>query len=109
MPTRSKAGRQNCCQILRISQLGVCRMPVSRARFCRLIPSLTVAFLIGCSSGQKSGRPDIDAIPEVELRGAADKALLYEFRAKVKKRGVPAAKQDLPDLLAGFEPYEKFK
>jgi hypothetical protein len=64
----------------------------------------------GCGSRrQASGRPDIDAIPEIELRGSADKAMLYEFRAKVRKRGVAAAKADLPDLLSSFENYEKLK
>src|SRR5438034_89848 len=64
----------------------------------------------GCGSRrQASGRPDIDAIPEIELRGQADKATLYEFRAKVRKRGVSAAKAELPDLLSSFENYEKLK
>ena len=84
-------------------------MIVSRARVGLLVSMLATVLFTACSSGQKSGRPDIDAIPEVELRGAADKKDLYEFRAKVKKRGVAAAKQDLPDLLAGLEHYEKFK
>jgi hypothetical protein len=84
-------------------------MLVSPVRYCSLVLVLFSAYLSGCSSGQRSGRPDIDAIPEVELRGSADKKDLYEFRAKVKKRGVPAAKQDLPDLLASLENYEKFK
>jgi hypothetical protein len=79
--------------------------------------SMILAFAIvallcawGCGPRrQASGRPDIDAIPEIELRGAADKATLYEFRAKVRKRGVSAAKQDLPDILPSFEAYEKYK
>jgi hypothetical protein len=62
----------------------------------------------GCGSrGQPSGRPDIDAIPKEELYGAATKAQLYEFRAKVRKRGAAAAKQDLPDLLDGLKGYER--
>lgn len=61
----------------------------------------------GCSSGQKSGRPDIDAIPKEELYGASTKALLYEFRAKVRKRGIAIAKQDLPDIIDGLKNYEK--
>ena len=84
-------------------------MLLSRAHFCLIASILATACLTGCSSGQKSGRPDIDAIPEVELRGASDKKELHEFRAKVKKRGVSAAKQDLPDLIASLENYEKFK
>jgi len=70
---------------------------------------LLALLVVGCGSGQKSGRPDIDAIPEEELRGAAAKASLYEFSAKVKKRGVSAAKADLPDLLEGLQGYEKLK
>jgi hypothetical protein len=78
--------------------------------FLLWIPLLGAALLTGCGGGgQKSGRPDIDATPEIELRGSADKAQIYEFRAKVKKRGVAAAKQDLPDLLASLENYEKLK
>ena len=84
-------------------------MILSRVRIGLVVSMLTTILLTACGSGQKSGRPDIDAIPEVELKGAADKKDLYEFRAKVKKRGVSAAKQDLPDLLAGLEHYEKFK
>src|SRR5262245_28630577 len=64
----------------------------------------------GCGSGrQPSGRPDIDAIPEEELRGAATKAEIYVFRAKVRKRGVAAAKSDLPDLLESLSAYERLK
>jgi len=63
----------------------------------------------GCGSGRRSGRPDIDAIPEIELRGAATKTALYEFKAKVQKRGVNAAKQDLPDLLENIQAHEKLK
>src|SRR5947207_7884312 len=72
--------------------------------------SLTLILAIGCGSGgQKSGRPDIDAVPEIERRGAGTKAQIYEFRAKVKKHGVSAAKAELPDLLASLEQYEKLK
>ena len=66
--------------------------------------------VVGCGSGrQPSGRPDIDAIPEEELRGSGAKADLYQFRARVKKRGVAAAKQDLPDLLETLSSYERLK
>jgi len=65
--------------------------------------------LVGCGSGRRSGRPDIDAIPEIELRGAATKNALYEFKAKVQKRGLNAAKQDLPDLLENIQAHEKLK
>jgi hypothetical protein len=71
---------------------------------------LTVVSIVGCGSrGQKSGRPDIDETPEEELRGAAVRANIYEFRAKVKKRGISAVKADLPELIEGLEGYEKLK
>ena len=64
----------------------------------------------GCGgSGRNSGRPDLDAIPEIERRGEATKADLYVFRAKVKKRGINAVKQELPDMIATFEAYQKLK
>jgi hypothetical protein len=82
---------------------------MNRGRVCWsfAIRLFLVMLAAGCGSGQKSGRPDIDAIPEEELRGAAVKNSLYEFRAKVKKRGVSVAKAELPDLLEGLESYEK--
>jgi hypothetical protein len=65
---------------------------------------------VGCGGGvQKSGRPDVDAIPEIEHRGRAAKDSIYEFRAKVKKRGVPAAKQELPELISVIEAYSNLK
>jgi hypothetical protein len=72
-----------------------------------LLLAILFANSFGCSSGQPSGRPDIDAIPDEELHGASTKAMLYEFRAKVKKRGVKAAKDELPVLLESFEGLEK--
>jgi len=80
-----------------------------RRRNCCFIGLLVSAVLLGCSSRQKSGRPDIDAIPEIEHRGAATKSALYEFRAKVRKRGAAAAKQDLPDLIENIQAHEKLK
>ena len=65
--------------------------------------------VLGCGSGQPSGRPDIDAIPEAELRGAAIKTSVYELRAKVRKRGANAVKQDLPDLIEILTAYERLK
>lgn len=82
------------------------RLPVRR--LATIISIITIC-ITGCSSRQPSGRPDLDAIPEVELRGAATKASIYEFCAKVKKRGVSAAKAELPDLLSSLEGYEKLK
>ena len=61
----------------------------------------------GCGSGQQSGRPDLDAIPDEELHGSSTKGMLYEFRAKVRKRGVPAAKAELPTLLEAFADVEQ--
>jgi len=72
--------------------------------------SVIAPFAPGCGSrGQTSGRPDIDAIPELERRGAATKADIYHFRAVVRKRGVAGAKQELPDLLSSLEGYERLK
>jgi hypothetical protein len=80
-----------------------------RRRNCCFVGMLVVSILVGCSSRQKSGRPDIDAIPEIEHRGAATKSALYEFRAKVRKRGAAAVKQDLPDLIENVQAHEKLK
>lgn len=63
--------------------------------------------VVGCGSGQAGARPDVDAIPDDVHFGTASKALLYEFRAKVRKRGVEGAKRELPQVLEGFEGYEK--
>src|SRR5690349_19693827 len=81
---------------------GVLGMALGR-RNCCFVGLLFTAVLLGCSSRQKSGRPDIDAIPEIEHRGAATKSALYEFRAKVRKRGAAAVKQDLPDLIENVQ------
>ena len=61
----------------------------------------------GC--GWSSGRADIDAISDEEHFGMAVKATLYEFRAKVRKHGVEAARQEAPALLESLEGYEKRK
>ena len=45
----------------------------------------------------------------MERRGAATKADIYVFRANVRRRGISAAKQELPDLLSSVEGYEKLK
>ncbi len=71
--------------------------------------TLVTAFILGCGGGQRSGRPDIDEIPEIEHRGGATKTQIYEFRALVKKRGIAGAKQALPDLLEGIQAHEKLK
>ena len=79
-------------------------------RCCLPLAILLGVATFGCGSGgQKSGRPDIDAIPEAELRGAATKAQLYDFRARVKKRGVAVAKQDLPEILETIEAHDRLK
>jgi hypothetical protein len=68
---------------------------------------LTIA-AVGCGgSSSSSGRPEVDSVSDEEHFGAASKALLYEFRAKVRKRGVEAAKQEVPQLLEAFEGHEK--
>lgn len=64
----------------------------------------------GCGSHNRdAARPDIAAIPDIEHRAKADKMALYEFRAKVRKRGASAAKQDVGDLAETFEAYQKLK
>jgi len=70
-----------------------------------LATSAIALCLAGC--GQRSGRPDLDAIPAEELHGASTKGLLYEFRAKVRKYGVTAAKKELPTVLEAFADYEQ--
>jgi hypothetical protein len=77
--------------------------------FSLLFAMSAVAMFSGCGGGQPSGRPDIDAIPEIEHRGRAVKDSIYEFRAKVKKRGVNAAKQELPELMPVIEAYQNLK
>lgn len=66
-------------------------------------------FALGCGSGQTSGRPDIDAIADEDHYANDVKGQLYEFRAKVRRRGVEGVKRELPQLLEGFEGYEKRK
>jgi hypothetical protein len=64
----------------------------------------------GCGGSQSSsGRPEVESVSDADHFGSASKALLYEFRAKVRKRGVNAAKQELPQVLESFEGYEKRK
>jgi hypothetical protein len=74
-----------------------------------LLGALSVA-AGGCSGSQpSSGRPEVESVSDEEHFGAASKALLYEFRAKVRKRGAQAARQELPQLLEAFEGYEQRK
>jgi hypothetical protein len=61
----------------------------------------------GCGGSDPSARPDIAAIPDEEHFGKDVKEQLYVFRAKVRKRGADAAKQDLPDLLESVATYEQ--
>jgi hypothetical protein len=76
----------------------------------RGLPAIAVLIALlagGCNGSDESGRPDIDAVSDAEHYGKAIKATLYEFRAKVRKRGVEAAQQELPALLESLEGYEK--
>jgi hypothetical protein len=66
---------------------------------------LTVA-AAGCGSDQPPARQDILDAPEDELHGASTKGMLYEFRAKVRKHGVQAARQEVPILLENFAGFE---
>ena len=81
-------------------------MRLSRHSLCAVVA--TVFLIAGCTGTQQSsGRPEVEDVSAAEHFGAASKALLYEFRAKVKKRGAEAAKQELPQLLESFEGYEQ--
>jgi hypothetical protein len=92
------------------SSARLCASACFRFSFLWVVGALVVTGVCGCGSrGQSSGRPDLDAIPELQRRAEGDKATLYEFRAKVRKRGVAAAKQEVPDLVATFEAYQKLK
>jgi hypothetical protein len=63
--------------------------------------------LAGCGSSSGSVRDDIAKIPPEEHYGASVKNLLYEFRAKVRKRGVAAAKKEIPMVLENIQGYEQ--
>ena len=75
--------------------------------FCCVCAALLGGTVAGCGSADSSARPDIAAIPDEVHFGKDVKAQLYTFRAKVRKRGAEAAKQDLPDLLESVASYEK--
>jgi hypothetical protein len=62
--------------------------------------------LPGCGSDAPPARPEILNAPAEDLHGAAQKAILYEFRAKIRKHGVAGARQELPNMLESFESYE---
>jgi hypothetical protein len=68
--------------------------------------AVTLAFA-GCGSDEPPARQDILDTPKEELYGASTKSVLYEFRAKVRKRGAAAAKLALPEVLENFEGYEQ--
>src|SRR5262245_20353196 len=61
----------------------------------------------GCNSTVNTSRPDVDAVSNEEHFGISSKRLLYEFRAKVRKNGVNAAKQDLPGVLEELSTYDQ--
>ena len=63
--------------------------------------------LAGCGSSSGSVRDDIAKIPPEEHYGSSVKNLLYEFRAKVRKRGIPAAKKEIPMVLENLQGYEQ--
>ena len=78
-------------------------------RGCLLLSSalLLLPGTAGCGSNGPPAREDVLAMPREELYGASMKSLVYEFRAKVRKRGIPAAKEGLPGLLENFNGYEE--
>jgi hypothetical protein len=63
--------------------------------------------LAGCGSSTPSVREDIAKQSPEELYGASIKSLLFEFRAKVRKRGVAAAKKEAPLVLENLAGYEQ--
>lgn len=63
---------------------------------------------VGCGGDDPmAARPDIAAISMEEHYGASVKSMIYEFRAKVRKRGATAVNQELPLLLENLEGYEQ--
>ena len=77
---------------------------------CSLLWAAVMVLGSGCSESQpSSGRPEVEDVSAEVHFGAASKAVLYELRAKVRKRGVAAAQQDLPQVLESFEGYEQRK
>jgi hypothetical protein len=73
-----------------------------------LVAAIVTVNFSGCGGDDPdAARPDIAAIPAEEHFGGAIKSVIYEFRAKVRKRGVPAAKAELPLLLENFDGYEQ--
>jgi hypothetical protein len=81
-------------------------------RFRALVGWIAIALtmLAGCNTGQQSsGRPEVEGVSDAEHFGNSMKQLLYEFRAKVRKRGAEAAKAELPQVLESFEGLEKRK
>jgi hypothetical protein len=67
---------------------------------------LIATSLPGCGPDAPPARPEILNAPAEDLHGAAQKAILYEFRAKVRKHGVSGARRELPNMLETFESYE---
>jgi hypothetical protein len=80
------------------------RVPISGLLF--VFALLIATALPGCGSDDPPARPEIVNAPAEELHGAAQKAILYEFRAKVRKHGLPGARQELPNMLETFESYD---
>jgi hypothetical protein len=61
----------------------------------------------GCGGGAPAtDRPEVASITGEEGFGTNIKNVLYEFRAKVRKRGVTVVKQELPIVLESFDGYE---
>jgi hypothetical protein len=76
-----------------------------RAQVLVAMTIFIAALAVGCGGGQKSGRPDIDEMSKDEIQGSADKARIYELRAKIKKRGGNAVKDELPDVIENLAGY----
>jgi hypothetical protein len=85
-----------------MNQLDAPRRPV-----LWLACGLLAAFCAGCGSGGPPAREDVLAIPDEEHYSVSTKNMIYEFCAKVRKRGVKGAQQGLPEVLENMEGYDK--
>ena len=80
---------------------------VSRSRWTRLfIIAFSASLSLGCGSSGPPPREDIAAIPPEEHFSKSTKTAIYEFCAKVRKRGVKGAQQALPEVLEPLDGYE---
>jgi hypothetical protein len=63
--------------------------------------------LAGCGGPTTPVREEIEKISPAEHYGGSVKNMLYELKAKVRKRGVAAAKKEIPLVLENLQGYEQ--